>query len=132
MSAPPHRPPGIQDQLGLLLRGLDHRGRLAALETAAAGDHLVGTLLLAACAFALTLLTGIALTFTLAASVWHLEERGWILGAAALALLAAAALLARCACLRWRRWEPLATTRHQLGEDCRLISQLVPGDDDDQ
>jgi uncharacterized membrane protein YqjE len=128
MPAEPHRPPGPQEQLGLLLRGLDHRGRLAALETAAAGEHLVGTLLLAAGAFALALLTGIALTFTLAASVWHLEERGWILGGAALLQLGAAALLARVALRRWRDWDPLAATRHQLGEDCRLIGELMPDD----
>ncbi len=131
MSAPPQSSSGVQDQLGLILRGLNHRGRLAALETAAAGDHLAGTLLVSACAFALTLLAGIALTFTLAASVWHLEARGWILGGAALALLAAAGLLARRVWRRWRDWEPLAVTREQLCADCRLVGELMPDADDE-
>ncbi|MFH1498122.1 MAG: phage holin family protein [Verrucomicrobiota bacterium] len=130
MSTASNRPTGPQEQLGLFLRGLDHRGRLAALETAAAGDHLAGTLLLAAGAFGLILLTGITLTFTLAASVWHLEERGWILGGAALGQLGIAALLARVALRRWRAWDPLPATRHQFGEDCRLIGELMPGGDD--
>ena len=119
-------PAGTGSYLQLLLKALRHRGQLAALETSEAGVHLAGTMLAAIGAFCLMLLTGFTLTFAIAAAVWHLEARGWILGGLALVYLAAAALLAFRIHRRMSAWRPLASTRRQLGEDCDLLSEIIP------
>lgn len=119
-------PAGASSYLQLLLKALRHRGQLAALETSEAGAHLMGTILAAIGAFCLMLLTGFTITFAIAAAVWHLEERGWILGGLALVYLAVAVLLSFRIHRRMSTWRPLASTRRQLGEDCDLLSEIIP------
>lgn len=125
---PPSATAILSSCLQLLLRGLRHRGQLAALETAEAGGHLFKTMIIAGGALCLLLLTGFTLTFAIAAAVWHLEARGWILGGVACAFLALALLLGFFISRRLRTWSPLATTRQQAGEDCDLLAELLPKD----
>ncbi len=119
-------PAGLGSWLQLLLQGVRHRGQLASLETAEAGEHLLKTVLIATGTAALTLLTGFALTFAIAAAVWHLENRGVILILVACAYLCAAIMLGVWARRRVRTWRPLAATRRQLDEDRELIGELLP------
>lgn len=112
----------------VILSGLRHRGELAALETGEAKDHFLRSLLLAAATFAAIQITGLALMFALAASIWHRDDRGWLLGAFALAQLALALGLGWALIRRLRRWNPLAETRRQLHADGECLENLLPGD----
>lgn len=63
----------------VVLTGLAHRGELAAVEAGEARDHLAVSILVGAGVFAVALLAGIALTFTIAAAVWHRDDRAFLL-----------------------------------------------------
>ncbi len=110
----------------IVVEGLAHRGELAALELAEARDHAAKTAVMALGAVACALLTGFAGTFALAALVWHREDRGLILGLVTLAYALGAAGLGLFAARRLRDWRPLAETRHQLGEDCACVREMLP------
>jgi uncharacterized membrane protein YqjE len=113
----------------VVLAALAHRGELAALEAGETRDHLAGSLLRAGAVFALALLAGIALTFSVAAAVWHRDDRGLLLGLLTLGYTAAAAALAWRLARRLRAWRPLPEIRRQLSEDARCIQKLLPRSD---
>lgn len=113
----------------VVLTGLVHRGELAAVETGEAREHLTASILIGAGVFALALLAGLALTFTIAASVWHRDDRGLLLGLLTLGYVLAASGLAWALSRRLRAWSPLRETRRQLREDGRCIQNLLPNDD---
>lgn len=113
----------------VVLTGLAHRGELAAVETGEARDHLTTSILIGAGVFALSLLAGMALTFTVAASVWHRDDRGLLLGLLTLGYLITAVGLAWGLIRRLRAWRPLREIRRQLREDGKCIDNLLPDDD---
>ncbi|MBL9187087.1 MAG: phage holin family protein [Opitutaceae bacterium] len=110
----------------IVVEGLAHRGELAALEFAEARDHVVKSAAVMLGATACALLTGFAGTFAIAALVWQREDRGLILGLVTLAYALGAAGLGLLAARRLRAWRPLAETRHQLGEDCACVRDMLP------
>lgn len=110
----------------IALGGAAHRGELASLELGEACDHLSGSFALGLGASVLAVLGGFALNFSVAAAVWHREDRGLILLLLALVQLAAAAALVVVCARRLRRWHPLAETRRQLREDCDCLQNLTP------
>jgi uncharacterized membrane protein YqjE len=113
----------------VVLNGLAHRGELAAVETGEARDHLTTTIILGAGVFALALLAGMALTFAVAASVWHRDDRGLILGLLTFGYVLTATGLAWGLVRRLRAWHPLHETRRQLREDGKCIEKLFPDED---
>lgn len=113
----------------VVLTGLAHRGELAAVEAGEARDHLAVSILIGAVVFAVALLAGIALTFTVAAAVWHRDDRALLLGILTIGYLAAAAGLAWGLARRLRAWRPLREIRRQLREDGDCIEKLLPADD---
>lgn len=112
----------------VVVKGLRHRGELAAIETGEAGEHLAGSLALGVGSLVFAVLGGFAVNFAVAASLWHRDDRGLLLALfAGLQLLLAVAtglLVAR----RLRRWHPLPETRRQLREDCECVQDLLPTD----
>jgi len=110
----------------VVLTGLAHRSELAVVETEEARDHLIVTILISAGLFALALLAGIALTFTVAASIWHRDDRGLILGLLTTAYLLLASGLGWALVRRIRSWRPLRETRRQLHQDAQCIDDLMP------
>lgn len=113
----------------VVLTGLAHRGELAGVETAEAGDHLAVSILIGAGVFAFALLAGIALTFTVAAALWHRDDRAFLLGTLTSGYLVVAAGLSWGLARRLRSWRPLRETRRQLREDGDCIEKLLPADD---
>lgn len=111
----------------LVLESLAHRGELATLELSEARNHVALTGILAALAAALTLLAGFAGTFTIAALVWHRDDRGLILGLVTCAYLLGAGGLGWFLLHRMKTWRPLAEIRHQLSEDYACIRQFFHG-----
>lgn len=109
----------------IVLEGMSHRGQLATLELAEARNHAALTASLAALAGALTLLAGFALTFAIAASVWHRDDRGLILGLVTCAYVIGAGGLAWWVVNRLKTWRPLAETRHQLSEDYECLREFI-------
>lgn len=111
----------------IVLDGLMHRGQLASLELSEACDHAARTTCLAILAGVGALLAGFAGTFTLAALVWHRDDRGLILGLATLGWLGATAALGWWVAHRLRWWQPLAEIRRQLHADRVCLEDLLPG-----
>src|SRR5690606_14976378 len=103
-----------------------HRGELAAVETAEARDHFIISVAIGLTVFGLALLTGLALTFAIAAAVWHRDDRGLILAALTLTYLLATIATAWGLRSRLRRWRPLAEIRRQLREDGECIGRMLP------
>ncbi len=112
----------------VVLTGLAHRGELAAVEAGEARDHLTTSILIGAGVFALALLAGIALTFTVAAAVWHRDDRGLLLGLLTAAYLVGASGLAWALARRLRAWRPLRETRRQMRADGDCFGRLFPDD----
>jgi uncharacterized membrane protein YqjE len=110
-----------------LLDALGHRMELAAHELTVARNEIASSLVLGAAALVLVLLGGIALTFAIAAAVWHLESRGLWLALLTLAYLVAAAMLGLAMRRRLRRVTFLAETARQLGEDRICLGLLLRG-----
>ncbi len=112
----------------IVLEGLMHRGQLATLEITEARDHAARTALIAVLAGVGALLAGVAAIFTLAALVWHRDDRGLILGATTLAIVIGSGALTAWAAHRLRTWQPLAETRRQLSADRTCLENLLPDD----
>jgi len=112
----------------VVLSGLAHRSELAAVETGEARNHIVASVLIGVGVLAFTTLAGLALTFTIAAAVWHRDDRGLILGLLTASYLLLALGLGWGLIRRLRSWSPLHETRRQLCEDVACISNLLPED----
>jgi uncharacterized membrane protein YqjE len=112
----------------IVLEGLMHRSQLATLEMTEARDHAARTALIGLLAGVGALLAGFAALLTLAALVWHRDDRGLILGLATLVIVIGAGALGAWAAHRLRTWQPLAETRRQLREDRICLENLLPED----
>jgi uncharacterized membrane protein YqjE len=109
----------------IVVEGLMHRSELASIELKEARVQAASTGIIAALAAALLLLGGFAGTFAIAACVWHREDRGLILGLAALAYLLGAGALGWWTVHRINSWHPLAESRRQVQEDFVCLHQFL-------
>jgi uncharacterized membrane protein YqjE len=110
------------------LDGLAHRAQLAKLEFAEMRDRVTSSLLMGVIALILALLGGIALTFAIAAAVWHLDTRGLWLGLLTLVYFVAAGVLAMTMIKRLKNLEFLPETSRQLNEDRVCLGALLHDD----
>ena len=113
----------------VVIAGLVHRGELATVETREALNHFIVSILIGTGILAFALLTGFAVTFAIAAAVWHRDDRGLILGLVTVAYLVSACGLGWGLSRRLRAWHPLRETRRQLCEDSECIDELLSGED---
>lgn len=111
-----------------MLDGVGHRVQLALLELSEMRDKITSSLLFGVAALVLALLGGIALTFAIAASVWHRPDRGLWLGLLTLAYFISAGLLAWTMVKRLKRLEFLPETSRQLNEDRVCLGALLHDD----
>jgi uncharacterized membrane protein YqjE len=111
-----------------IIDGLGHRVELAALELSEARDQIASTLVLGVAALVLALLGGIALTFAIAAAVWHLETRWLWLALLTLAYFGGAAALVAAMRKGLRRVRILPETSRQLTEDRLCLGALLHED----
>jgi uncharacterized membrane protein YqjE len=115
----------IVSAVKILAEALMHRGELAAFELAEARAHAIVTVLVGIAGFVLTLLGGMTITFTLAASVWDRPDRSLILGLVSMGYLVAAGLLFGFAVYRLLAWHPLEETRRQMRDDRSCIQSIL-------
>lgn len=108
-----------------VLDGFGHRVQLATLELADMRDQVASSLVLGLAALVLSLLGGIALTFAIAAAIWHREDRGLWLGLLTLVYFVGAGVLALVMTRRLKRLEFLPETSRQLNEDRLCIGALL-------
>ena len=108
-----------------LLDGIGHRAQLAMLELTDLRDQVASSLVLGVAALVLSLLGGIALTFAIAAAIWHRADRGLWLGLLTLAYFVAAGASALVMMKRLKRLEFLPETSRQLNEDRLCIGALL-------
>jgi Protein of unknown function (DUF1469). len=108
-----------------VLDGVGHRAQLAVLEFADLRDQVVSSFMLGVAALALSLLGGFALTFAIAAAIWHREDRGLWLGLLTLAYFVGAGVSALVMTRRLKRIEFLPETSRQLNEDRVCIGALL-------
>lgn len=108
-----------------VLDGIGHRTQLALIEVSDLKDKVTSSLLLGVAALVLSLLGGIALTFAIAACVWHREDRGLWLGLLTLAYFITAGVLAMVMTKRLKRLEFLPETSRQLNEDRLCLGALL-------
>ena len=111
--------------LRAMLDGVGHRVQLALLEVSELRDKIASSLVLGLAALVLSLLGGIALTFAIAASIWHREDRGLWLGLLTLVYFLAAGVLATVMTKRLKRLEFLPETSRQLNEDRLCLGVLL-------
>jgi uncharacterized membrane protein YqjE len=125
-SEPPRaRLPSLGEGFGLLAEALEHRTELAALEVDEARGEARVFLALGVVVAQLTLLTGVAVTLTVAGLVWDGPHRvGWLAGLAGLYLLGAV-VAGVSLWRRWRAWRPLKEISGQLSEDRQCLNQLI-------
>jgi uncharacterized membrane protein YqjE len=108
-----------------MLDGVGHRAQMALLELAEMRDKVASSLIFGLAALILSLLGGIALTFAIAALVWHREDRGLWLGLLTLAYFVSAGLLAWTMVRRLKQLEFLPETSRQLTEDRICLGALL-------
>lgn len=111
-----------------MLDGIGHRAQLALLELTEMRDQIASSLVLGLAALVLSLLGGIALTFAIAAAVWHLELRWLWLALLTLAYFGGAGLLAMSMKKRLKRLQFLPETSRQLNEDRVCLGSLLHDD----
>lgn len=109
---------------GLVLRALENRAALAALELGEARDRVQLTLVCLALSAVLLLLTGVTVAFVVAAIFWDTPHR-----VLALAILGGVELLLGVggvwyALRQWKRWQPLEHTRDQLAKDSACLREM--------
>jgi len=108
-----------------LSESASHRADLASLEAGEARDHAIVSLLLAASAAVLVLLTGFAVTLLLASLAWDSPHRlAWLILICVVYLgstVAASLVLVR----RLRTWRPLEETQKQIKEDLQCLGKLI-------
>ena len=107
----------ILPALKILLEAALHRGELATFELADARDYVFALTLIGLTAFALTLLGGFTVIFTLAALVWERSDRAVIFGIVGLGFLVGAGVLFWIVTARLKKWDPFKTTNEQLRND---------------
>jgi uncharacterized membrane protein YqjE len=115
----------LGSRAGLLLRAVEHRAALAALELAEAQRLCLRTLTVAVLGAVLLLLAGGTVALLVAAVYWDTEYR-----VLALALLGGVELVAGVAGVwfalaRWRRWAPFEHTRDQLDKDASCLREIL-------
>jgi uncharacterized membrane protein YqjE len=108
-----------------VLDGVGHRAQLALLELGEMKDRITSSLLMGVIALVLSLLGGIALTFAIAAAVWHRDDRGLWLALLTLAYFVTAGVLAMVMMRRLKRLEFLPETSRQLNEDRLCLGALL-------
>ncbi len=108
-----------------LLDGVGHRAQLAMLEISELRDRVTSSLVMGLVALILALLGGIALTFAIAAAVWHREDRGLWLALLTLVYFVTAGVLALVMTRRLKRLEFLPETSRQLNEDRLCLGALL-------
>ncbi len=111
--------------LRAMLDGLGHRAQLALLEFTELRDQIASSLMLGLAALVLSLLGGIALTFAIAASIWHREDRGLWMGLLTLVYFVIAGVLAMVMTKRLKRLSFLPETSRQLNEDRLCLGALL-------
>lgn len=113
---------------GLLLRALENRAALAAVELEEARLRAVATLLVAGVSTGVLFLAGATASLLVAAIFWDTPHR-----VLALALFGAFELLVAAgggwwAWSRWQRWRPLEHTRDQFTKDAECLREIFkPG-----
>jgi uncharacterized membrane protein YqjE len=115
----------IPSSAAALLRGLDHRAELAALELGEARDHATGIAALFLISAVAALLTGFALNFFIAALWWDTPHRLLALGFSTVVQGAIAAGTAFACLRRARRWRPLPETVEQFKKDSQCLHELL-------
>jgi uncharacterized membrane protein YqjE len=108
-----------------VLRGLDHRAELAALELSEAREHATGIAALLLLAAVAALLTGFALNFLIAAIWWDTPHRVLAIGVSTLVQAAVAGGAALLCARRARRWRPFPETFEQLKKDSQCLHALL-------
>lgn len=110
----------------IVLDGLTHRSELVSIELLEARDHAATTAVITALGAVFVLLAGFAGTFTIAALVWHRDDRGLILGLVTLGYLLTAGAMAWWTVQRMKSWHPLSETRRQLNADSACLQSFFP------
>lgn len=108
-----------------MLDGIGHRVELAVLELTEARNQIASSLVLGVVSLVLSLLGGIALTFAIAAAVWHRDDRGLWLGLLTLVYFAVAGALAWAMVKGLKRVSLLPQTSRQLSEDRLCLGALL-------
>lgn len=108
-----------------MLDGVGHRAQLALVELAETRDKVTSSLVFGLVALVLSLLGGIALTFAVAASIWHRADRGLWLGLLTLVYFVSSAVFALVMVRRLKRLEFLPETTRQLNEDRLCLGALL-------
>lgn len=114
----------IKTGAGIVLRGLEHRAELAALELGELRTQVTAAGTLIAVATAAFYLAGLAATLLVAAIFWDTPHRTgalvWLTSIEVLVGVAAIVWMRR----RWRDWRPWSATREQLNRDARCLHQI--------
>lgn len=108
----------------VVLRGVEHRAELAALEFDELRAHTTVASWLIGGGIACFFLAGFAATLLVAAIYWDTPHRvgalSWLVGVELLLGVGAIAWLCRC----WRTWRPWSATREQLRRDVQCLHQI--------
>ena len=113
-----------KDTAAIVLRGLGHRARLAAVEVEEAKEESARAVVLFAGAMTAFLLAGFALNLMVAAVFWDTSYR--VVAIAVLCALQVAIGVAVVLRMRhqWRSWRPFSATTDQLELDHECLDRL--------